>query len=416
MSLTKIACPKCHAALKSGVAIAAGAKIKCPKCGSMFLHEPVEEIAEYDEVAERDDDIDTAEPEEERPRKKLKKKKKTRDNRLLITAVSIGAVVLLIAGGTYAAFQFFRSPSFDEPLAFVPADSNFLLTVDNDTVYALGLQQMMSKQFTAAGIALSECKEKTGLDSTELFHQQTQTSFVAAPNAKGLVVYRSKVPFKQSKVVDFLKLKDEKTLNGKKYYATTIQNIPMTIYFPSNRLIVWMRNYSESDMKPILEADGTKIALPATSLERVEVARAGATWLFVPVDAAQRQTLALFAGMGGLSAQESTAYRGLLEKVNSVIAWVKSDGSQMQFNAQVQCADPATASQLSAELQREWDAKIKAVASILVQNASFTAQGNQAQVTVALNVAEVQRWLDPLNFGMPPGVPGVPPGSRRGGP
>src|SRR4051794_18900273 len=57
MALTKLVCPECSKVLRPAKPVAAGKKVRCPKCEFVF-------------VAGEDEDEDGAEEEEERPKKK----------------------------------------------------------------------------------------------------------------------------------------------------------------------------------------------------------------------------------------------------------------------------------------------------------------------------------------------------------
>src|SRR5665213_3410609 len=96
MSAEIITCPACNATLRPKVALAAGSRIKCPKCMNVFVVPDTEEEApaprskpagvrpkpapkqeepdDLEETSEEDEVIDD-EPEDDRPARKKKKKK-----------------------------------------------------------------------------------------------------------------------------------------------------------------------------------------------------------------------------------------------------------------------------------------------------------------------------------------------------
>jgi Zn-finger nucleic acid-binding protein len=197
MAVIRFACPECQSVLKSGNPIALGTKIKCPKCSHVFALTPeVKEAAleaeavgapsskrgAPEEYAEFDDTEDTDEYEdeyEEKPRPKFKKKKrKTAGNKTLILALSIGGLVLLVAGGGLAAFFWLRGPNYQEPLAFVPSNSTIIMTLDVESFMdQLGLTSQQFEKFLKAGGPsdpnFAKCKEETDLELKELFNQVT---------------------------------------------------------------------------------------------------------------------------------------------------------------------------------------------------------------------------------------------------
>jgi phage FluMu protein Com len=130
MAADFITCPSCEATLRPKVPLAAGTRIKCPKCMNVFTvpdaeeeapaprprptgvkskpapkrEEPEEEVAEEGEIL--DDEPEDEEPEEDRPRRKKKKKKpsKKKGTPLWVWLTAGAGVFLLLCCAGCAGF------------------------------------------------------------------------------------------------------------------------------------------------------------------------------------------------------------------------------------------------------------------------------------------------------------------------
>jgi Zn-finger nucleic acid-binding protein len=111
-----LTCPSCNATLRPKTPLAAGTRIKCPKCTNVFAvpdeeddapvtpvrrpkpaarrEEPEEEVPESGEIL--DDEPEDDEPEEDRPRKKKKKKPKKKGVPLWVWLTAGGGLFLLL--------------------------------------------------------------------------------------------------------------------------------------------------------------------------------------------------------------------------------------------------------------------------------------------------------------------------------
>jgi hypothetical protein len=440
MAVTKFSCPECQAVLKSASPIPAGKKLKCPKCGAFFPYSDPAEVAEYDDFAERDDEPEEEEREEASPRKALKKKKKGKSNWVPMLAAGIGAVILLVAAGGYAAYYFLRTPTFSEPLAFVPANSTLIMAADLESVLdQLGAQALFERLIEQRRLRPAECKAKTGLEFRELFSHftfaTTQSAQALAPGpsgTKGMWVIRSRVPFDRGKVLDFMDAKkaDKKSLHGKTYYTGTAEQggNRQTFFVPSNRLIVYMVNFTEGEEAAVLAADGAKIAPPADTMALIDQAKQGQGWVAVPLDPAIKgNLLAAGAGAGG---QEGAALAASLQQAKGLTFWVTLDNSVLKANAGFLCNDSASASQLAQVLQKAWEKQTQGVAGgmqmalavgflpkpaqdvvrQLIQGVRFSAQGSVALASTQTTLQAVQTALAEAQRSMASGAL-VPPGS-----
>jgi hypothetical protein len=123
MQATKLSCPDCNATLQTAKPIPAGAKIKCPKCGSSFAAPaangspgPAKQTTKIaaaktqpppskkSRPVERDDDDDESD-DHPKKKKKFKNRKQEKSSMGLVLAI-VGIVLLLVGGGIGAYFMF----------------------------------------------------------------------------------------------------------------------------------------------------------------------------------------------------------------------------------------------------------------------------------------------------------------------
>lgn len=129
MLARKLACPSCSARLKVEETLAAGTKIKCPKCGMGFAvpalnghteaptpATPAKKARKAAPPPPKEEDLDEDELDEEPEPKKFRKKKKKAGGGALVWGLIIGAV-LLVGGGAGAAVWWFNSEKKETAVA-----------------------------------------------------------------------------------------------------------------------------------------------------------------------------------------------------------------------------------------------------------------------------------------------------------
>ena len=181
----QFSCPECNSVLRSSKPVAAGKMIRCPKCDLVFAPQVDEVEGEEEEELARparqparasryDDDEDRDyDDEDDRPRRKkkkfAKKKKRSNSNVLVMAIVGGGVLLFLLAVGGVLGFVdipgaewtgFLRSyankgPGDEELLAYVPADSDYVLSIDFAELVKMapGLDQAVQAGF-------AECRPK----------------------------------------------------------------------------------------------------------------------------------------------------------------------------------------------------------------------------------------------------------------
>jgi hypothetical protein len=485
MAVSIFACPDCGSTLKSKQALAAGTKIKCPKCQTVFAiperngaadtddeeeapppRRPVaagKELAKKagpkppplrprkEEFAEYDDGDDEAE--EVRP-KKMKKKLKGKKKPLPINPALIAGIaglVLLLVMGYVAGWVwpgFLYQPG-SEPLAYVPANSATVFTV-NLEVLADQLGNSFYDGFMAAapiaplGFSASTFKNDTGLELKDMFQQVTVATtepFNPEDNSSGrqkaVMILKSKVPFDRKKIIAHLKLADSaQRLKWKTYYKRTVGSETMSVYIPSERLIIWSA-LPEKEWGEVLTSKGHKPVPTGDLKTMIDTVSANPVWGATIMDAAFKKRL---EGLAGFIPVAGASLKEAINAGKSAATWVAIEDGQVKFKVGMMCADGEAAKKVSKSLEGVWKLALLAfkgqvtqqieqlpppiqpVARELLDGVRFTAQDNLAQVSIQLNlrtVKAVSEEMQKLGGGGLLGagtVPGGPGGFNPGGP
>ena len=448
MALTTFTCPGCRATLRSGKTLTAGTKIKCPKCGHIFplpeaedalpeeeavaragsraprRAEPRADFAEYDDGEDDDDRYD--EEEEVRPRKRKRKKA---GNQTLILAASIGGLVLLLAGVGFAGFVwpgFFRGAG-DNPLAYVPANSTMIMSVDVEAVVdQLELQSQLQdalKNSPGGGVTLSDCKKQTDLEFKELFNQVTVAmnsplqgmGQIAAPGAgpKMVVVVKSKVPFDKEKVLTFLKIPDTTyKLGGKTVYKKKENAGEVVYHFPSKRLMV-ASNLPEKDLEAVFGSNGRRSALTGDAATLVDSVKQGNFWMAVPFDAAMKDNIrkSMSEGAAGGPGANPLANMPEVKSLQTALMGAKGlglavvlDSNQMKLNVSLGLADKDAAAKATGDIQKVWETvkafitlgmltqpkPVQTLGNEMIKSVKFTSQGEVLQASAEAGLQNVK--------------------------
>jgi hypothetical protein len=403
MAAVKFTCPHCETALKYANAIAVGAKVKCPKCGGTFAYTPEEEIAEFAEVAERDDDDENEADVERLATRARAKKNYHADTERLTRLISIGVVMLLLAAGAFAALVwpgFLQTPDFSEPLAFVPSDARLVLAVDLFGVGdQLGGQEDLDSavghllsQATGGAIFPRQCKEKTGFDFRELFSHMTicieENPGSDTRDTKGMIIFRSKGPYRKGSLLDFLGISASPSrLKGKSYFKKQERGVELSAYLPSNRILILCTDYQESDLERLFASDATKPGPTGEFMAMIDAVRSNPAWMAMPMSPANLGRLGA-AGGAGLGPEIAPLMTTLL-KAKSLGAFMTIEPSQVQFQIRANCPDAGIASQVTAEGQKLWD-KYKPIAAAGV---SAAVLANQIPKPLSNLLQELQQGL-----------------------
>lgn len=434
MAVSIFSCPECSSTLRSAQEIAAGTKIKCPKCGAIFVvperggaapasqgsklegnwekkpaakQPPPRRPAPAEDIAMYDDDDDDKAQEKVRPRKKKFKGKKKKKSRLAINpgvVVAVVLVALLFGGLGFAAYYFLR-PLGTEPLAFVPANSTEVVTTDIEALVDAGLgtdveETLKQTLILPVRINLANCKKETDLEFKELFNQLTfattepikMLEFNTKPNSKFVLVIKSKVSFDRAKVLKLFGVPDSEdiTSSRKAVYKQKNASNPNTLYIPSDRIII-ITNLVDKDQEPILASGGRKPALSPGAMNLVEtVRRQGQLWYVAPFVEKTGQDVQNQLQSAGSVGRDMKAVQAALPNAKGLGGWVKIEGGQLKVNVALIGADEAAAGTVKDDVQKTWTKYTRGVSGALLVSAFLS----QMPEPVRLVIQEVMKSVN----------------------
>ena len=486
MAVSIFACPDCGSTLKSKQALAAGTKIKCPKCQTVFAiperngaadaddeeapppRQPVaagkelakkagpkppplrprkEEFAEYDDG----DDDDKEEVRPKKKKKKFKGKKKSLPVSPALIGGIAGVVLLLVVGGVLGFIWpgFLRSLG-NEPLAYVPPNSTFVMAAEVETLIdRVGLgaqvdQWLRQIPIDPGEINPADCKKETDLEFKELFSQVTIAILSPLPEwqngkAKGVLVIKSKVPFDRSKVAHFFapKAQGERVKWKTVYKGKSKTGEPTVLYVPTKQVAVIAVNMTDTELEPILASGGMKPLLAPDTLTMVESVRQNQLWFTIPFDSNARQKLQqMIRSAPAGSSQETAAFQAALPNAKGAGAWLSVENNQVKLTMGMMCADADAAKKVTSEAQHSFDKQTKGItgamqmtvmmafvpeplrpfAQELLASVRFTAQEATATVSVQASLASIKNVIQMVQQAGPGMFMGGAGGMNPGGP
>jgi hypothetical protein len=469
MAVTQFTCPGCRSTLRSPKPLAAGTKIKCPKCTTVFSlsdngrsapeeelaraaartsrpPQQEEEFAEYDRGYDEEDDYRA--DDDDRPRKKKKKSKRGNNNNLVLIG-SISGLAVLLAAGLLSAFVWpgwLKSGGSDDPLVYLPANSTVVVAIEaEDLIDQLGMGPMISQLFAQdpnGGKRVKDLKDETGMEFKEFFHQVTVAwtapiqgliAGMMSGTGKYVAVCKSKAAYDSKKILKVFGIdRPPERIKGQTCYKSEGPSAA-TMFMPAKRLMVFT-NFAGKELEDLIGASGSK---PPDMLAAIDTVRKGQIWAAVAFDDAARQNLQkeLPSGAAG---QDMPILKAAFPQAKGAGAWISIEGNQVQFNGGLICADSNTATQVAGEMQKSWDKQTKGVTASLqmtmllaflpkgpmqdivkelMNNTKFAGQDALALAstrTTLQNVKSVIQEAPKLAMGGFGGVGGAPPGKMPG--
>jgi hypothetical protein len=497
MTATTFSCPDCDAVLKLKSPLPPGKKIKCPKCNSIFgtptngdrastavrpkaeklpvgRHHAVEEDEEVPRSrrarVEEDEEMpvrsrrsrfeEDEEDEDDRPsRRSSRKRRKRQGSKVLLLSLLVGGAVLLLGGFAFTAFLWpgfllsrdvNRGTGNEEPLAFVPSDSNVIVGMDigslmQNTKVAGAIEQFFN-DVAANNNAFRDAKKETGLEFKDLFDHTILAMKAPKGNMNAdpmvTIIAKSRVPFDQTKMRRSMKVDTRLTHKGKVYFRLKAdgKNGATTAYMASDQIVI-LTNGPDSHMQSLIERDGTTVALNSDALSMIRTGEKKQFWMVVPFDETLKQEIQMGLNVAGpFVPKELKTLVDALPQAKAAGAWGSFNQAGLEYTASLRCADANTATKVASSLQQ-------AVRSIpnkqfleltdkdLISSIKCESKGNDAIVTgkvgmvlVSQMAAEIQKQIRgqrmggmrppgggfPPGGGMPPGG-GFPPGGGMGG-
>jgi hypothetical protein len=467
MPATSLNCPECEATLRLANPVAPGKKLKCPRCAAIFAvpaedeeeipaaivakprasaprprvadeddeEIPVAKVRKRAQPIEDDEDDESVDDEpEDRPRRKGKKRKKEakKSRGLLIVLVIAGAALLFLGGGAAVVILFFmggdtnRGTGTEDPLAYIPGDSSFIVGVDFGQLYALpGIGPQIEQNFMSAGDSnlRERFKQETGSEFKEVFDRAI-FAFKPSPQNPRVqemtVVVMSKVSFNQKKVRNSFTSKNNvkaeaKKHQGKTYFKVDDPNLPWA-FMPSDNLLIGS-NMAEDKFKNVVASNGSQLQISADAASLAKQGGGSAAWVAVPIGNDFKQMVnAGGAGMGvpGLDKQ--------IANLKAFGLWGAAEGKNLNLTVRLVCADDNTAKSISAQIPG-----IKAMAGMfmqgpqkdllqdLVNSLQSTVNGSNVDITAKVGIDKLGSLgnLGPMMGG---GMGGAPPGGMPGRP
>jgi phage FluMu protein Com len=495
MSSTSLTCLHCHQLLRTSRPVEAGQNVKCPKCGQIFTapsEEPVkaspEESAktygfseapsrqapsspphrtkrkavaakaelEDDEEDEGDDSDSLHDQEAEaQPRRKVRPKltqKQQKGNSLLVVGVIAGAILVLLLAGGAGGFYWYHnrdknSGKIEDPMAFIPAESSFVLGADIGSLASqpafAGLADNAGKQLIS-GNFLERLKTKTGMEFKDLFNSLRLCAGTSGnPQPRGrqnaprlTLVGKSRIPLDQLKLRDACNEPTAVRFEGRTYFR--IKEGQFTLLYMPSKWILVMSSMEEIKLQSLILAEKAGSGNAPPAMEFGPEIQANHFWAEAKFNESSKAGLGMLATVGVLLGQPSEIKRIVdgLQHASAAGLWGSAEGDRATFTAAIKCDDEKNAKSLAGALKRIWESQSMSAASKgapstlereLKSTLKFSTQGPQAQATVTLSGESLQSLGQQLMLGAAQfqrmasggfpaiGPPGGPQGGRQGG-
>jgi predicted Zn finger-like uncharacterized protein len=412
--------------------------------GRIKKREPEEAAPRTRPVNDRRE-LDDAEDFEERPRTKKAQKsvKKRGGGRGILIGVAAGVLLLLLLGGGGGVGYYFwfsginRGSGNEDPLAYVPADSNFVAGLDMNALYSdsvLGppIREKAFKQNLSDDFP-ERVKKETGLQPEELFAQVVLAGKLStAPGnmEKGpqnlTIVLRPSKPFDQKKMAKSFKEPVQKSYKGMIYYEVKEGELN-TVFMPSNRTMV-LTVLRGSQAEAVVGSDG-KPALPAEALTMIHGVEKNTGWFtYLPSEEDRKGLVAELKKLPLPPDQKGAT--DVLAKARGLSAYGHLDtpANQVKFGYGLLFGDNATAEDNSKQFSSQWDKQkgqltllmvllppsVKKLAEEVMSSLKFSTEGAMALVSAQVSRATATEVFNDLQKNGPGLAGGPPVGGVRG--
>ncbi len=426
----QFSCPECKAVLKSAKPIPAGKQLTCPKCGVLFLMPDDDAPNDDDEIldatvmsdrdeahdddrprrkpvrrrAAADDEDDYDDEEDDRPRRKKKKfskKKSGGSGGIVLAIVGGGLAFLAVAAICVLGFvdipfipwsAFFRSfankgSGNENALAFVPADSDFVVGINFDEVQKLSPQlhsQFMEgfrKGAENPDNVVMQAKEALGIEENDIFGHMTfaakappqqQQALVPGMGAMGaslpegaVAIFRTKAAMNQNMLHRWYSKHNvqARKYNGKVYYkepSSTSDPTGSWVFLPSDRTIVVMPGTApEEQWQKIVDSDGQQAALTGPSWELLSQTQSSSLWMVAAVKGDLREQMLRGLKNGTPGVFDLKGLTDALAAVECAGFSLGAQNDQYVFSVQAGCSKASAAKKLKTELENLYSQTVK---------------------------------------------------------
>lgn len=394
------ACPKCRAVIRSPKPLAAGQRVKCPKCAQVFA---VSGAAAGQTVAARapgggagfnfEGPATAAAPAVRRPPKSA----------MAALNLSLLLLFLLVGSGAIAAAVYWHhtnpvvavratkaegetatekepekapeatkpaEPEFpvnkgtgkEDPLAYLPADSNILAGIDVAAIAQV--RPDLIEQLRNASMSDPDSfdpKKNLGIDFADFYSQVLVAAkgdvMQQAPPQTMTMVATSRTGFDPVKVAKGLKKAKPEKVNGKVVFSIEDKQMK-TVFMPSDRIIVVTTLLATDEkLAALVGSDGSQPMLPAEALKLVREGQKGPAWVAVPFDEMITKLLE------GLAEQQKgkvpPEFQPLLKAFTSsrgAAVLLNGDANNLRLTVTLACANAKDAQLLAGTAQAIWGA------------------------------------------------------------
>ncbi|HZU37809.1 MAG TPA: hypothetical protein VFA18_17950, partial [Gemmataceae bacterium] len=386
------------------------------------------------------------------PKKSARSIKKQGGHRGLLIGVAGGVLLLaLLSGGGWVAYSYWfsginRGSGEEDPLAYVPADSNFVAGLDLTALYndpTLGPQiqeKFLGKNGSLDDNFLERVKTETGLRTQELFAQMTvagkydtsRANLAGAGNKQDkpsnlTLVLRPSKPFDQKKVAKALKDPVQKRHQGMLYYEFKENDETSTVFMPSNRTLVLTLLHG-NQVEGIVGSNGQP-ALPVEAVTLIRGVAKNTGWVALLPGDEDRKTLVASLEKQPIPA-EGKIFTDALAKARGAAFYghLDTQANLLKFGGSLLFGDNAAAADLTKQLNSQWDKQkgqlpflllllppsVKKVAEEVTNSLKFSAEGSLSMVSAQVNRTTATEFFNEMQKGGPGLVGGAPPAGGRG--
>jgi hypothetical protein len=345
---SQLTCPHCGNILRTTASVAPGRSVKCPACGESFK-------------ATADDESSSARGARgARPGRK--------PGGVVLALLLPGCALVAVIGGIalLAAFVWpgFLRPTnvppqhIDDPMALVPADSNWVIGADLDRLRAQGVLEPMLSLLTNPPPGVPGNAFPAGMADVVRDGESLLIAGTAGDNqAKPVIVLTTRGPVDVETVKRACIARVAQKMHGHAVYRTEMGKAGPDkkgslgwLAFPGERLVL-LSEAQEKDFAALLAAAAEP--RPHPSAERIVEAKKTPLWGVLTFDARMKVKL------NETLANEMAGVVPLLQKAHSATFVMENPEKATSLKGQldVNCGNDADAAELAAAAQKYWDAK-----------------------------------------------------------